>query len=129
MNSNARFILISGALLAGLGIALGAFGSHALSTLVSADRLSTWETAVRYQLIHALALLALGSLQWQLRTLSFTATALCWLLGSLVFSGSLYALVLLNLPLLGALTPLGGVVQLVGWVWLSVQLIRWRPAP
>ncbi|WP_108126098.1 DUF423 domain-containing protein [Saccharospirillum mangrovi] len=127
MKSNARPILIGGALLAGIGVAFGAFGSHALESWATPDRLDTWQTAVRYQLIHALALLAVGAIQLQTSQLRLMGPAFCLGIGSLIFSGSLYALVLLQQPLLGAVTPLGGLAQIAGWCWLTVQLWRWRP--
>lgn len=127
MYSSARSILIGGTLLAGVGVALGAFGSHALAAWVTPNYLDTWQTAVRYQLIHALALLAVGAVQMQTSRLYLLGPAYCLGIGSLIFSGSLYALVLLQLPLLGALTPLGGLAQLAGWCWLTIQLWRWRP--
>lgn len=128
MNAQARLILISAALLAAFGVALGAFGSHALEAMLDSQRLDTWQTAVRYQLIHALALLVLGAIQLHSAELKLIGPAYCFALGSLIFSGSLYALVLLNLPILGALTPLGGLGQLAGWIWLILLLWRWRPA-
>lgn len=129
MNPIARPMLIGGALLVGLGVMLGAFGSHALENLVNADRIDTWQTAVRYQLIHALALLILGAVQLQTAQLRLAGPAYCLGIGSLIFSGSLYTLVLLDLPLLGALTPIGGVIQLAGWGWLILLLWRWHPIP
>lgn len=127
MNTYARSILITGAVLASLGVTLGAFGSHALENLVDSQRIETWQTAVRYQLIHALALLALGAVQLQTTQQRLIGPAYCLALGSVIFSGSLYALVLLNLPVLGVLTPLGGLGQLAGWIWLISILWRWRP--
>lgn len=108
-----------GALLAFLGVALGAFGAHALGDTLSPDRLETYQTAVRYQMFHALALLALGSLPQR------TQRAAPWLFfGSLVFSGSLYALVFSGVSILGAVAPVGGVFQLVGWAILFFSLGR-----
>ncbi|PTY39059.1 hypothetical protein BGP77_09940 [Saccharospirillum sp. MSK14-1] len=127
MNAHSRLILIAGAILAGLGVAFGAFGSHALETLVSNQRLETWQTAVRYQLIHALALLAIGAIQLHTLEQKLTGPAYCLALGSIVFSGSLYALVLLDMSILGALTPIGGLGQLTGWTWFTFILWRWRP--
>jgi len=127
MNAHSRLILIAGATLAGLGVAFGAFGSHALETLVDSQRLETWQTAVRYQLFHALALLSVGAIQLHATEQKLTGPAYCLALGSVIFSGSLYALVLLNLPILGALTPIGGLSQLAGWFWFLLILWRWRP--
>ena len=127
MNAHARRILIIGSVFAVLGVALGAFGSHALEALVDGQRLDTWQTAVRYQLIHALALLILGTIQLHTAELKLIGPAYCLAVGSLIFSGSLYVLVLLNLPILGALTPIGGLAQIAGWIWLILLLWRWRP--
>ena len=99
-----------GALLAFLGVALGAFGAHALSGVLSPEQLETYQTAVRYQMFHALGLLALGALPPGAQR---AAPWLFW--GSVVFSGSLYALVFSGVSLLGAVAPVGGVLQLVGW--------------
>jgi uncharacterized membrane protein YgdD (TMEM256/DUF423 family) len=105
-----------GALLAFLGVGLGAFGAHLLADALPEHRLATFETAVRYQMYHALGLVAVGALP---RVVHRPA----WLLfaGSLVFSGSLYLLVLANLPWMGAVAPVGGVLQLAGWAWLFLR--------
>lgn len=99
------------AVLGAVGIALGAFGAHGLEDHVNADRLETWETASRYHLLHAVAMLALPD--------DARGTRLLWLAGVALFSGSLYALVLLDLPVLGAITPLGGLSFIAGWAWLG----------
>ncbi len=112
-----RFLVI-GAVAAGLAVAAGAFGAHALAGRLSPERLQTFETAVRYQMYHALALLFVGwagrtwSL-WQLEGAGYLFTA-----GLLLFSGSLYVLVLTDTPWLGAVTPFGGVAFLGGWALL-----------
>ena len=106
-----------GALLAFLGVALGAFGAHALKGSLSSGDLETYQTAVRYQLFHALGLLALGALPLRAQR------AAPWLFfGSVVFSGSLYALVFTGVSALGAVTPIGGVLQLIGWAILFFSL-------
>ena len=108
-----------GALLAFFGVAFGAFGAHSLEGTLSPDRLATFETAVRYQLFHGLGLLALGALPQRAQR------AAPWLfVGSLVFSGSLYVLVLTDTPVLGVVAPVGGVLQLVGWAVLFFSLGR-----
>jgi uncharacterized membrane protein YgdD (TMEM256/DUF423 family) len=106
-----------GALLAFLGVALGAFGAHALDGLLSPDRLETYGTAVRYQMFHALGLLALGALPERAQR---AAPWLFW--GSVIFSASLYALVFSGVSVLGAVAPVGGVLQLVGWALLFFSL-------
>jgi len=106
-----------GALLALLAVALGAFGAHMLEDMITPNRLETFETAVRYQMYHALALLAIGALP-----------KACWraapfiILGSLIFSGSLYTLVATDIGIFGAITPIGGVLQIIGWAVLIVQI-------
>jgi uncharacterized membrane protein YgdD (TMEM256/DUF423 family) len=110
-----------GAVLVGLGVAFGAFGAHALKAMVSPQYLATFETGVRYQMYHGLGLLALAWAigRWPERRLSLAA----WLLviGTVVFSGSLYALVLTGQRWLGAITPLGGMALIAGWL-----LVAWR---
>ncbi|MFC4454929.1 DUF423 domain-containing protein [Deinococcus sonorensis] len=98
-----------GAVLAGIGVALGAFGAHGLKTVLTPDLLATFETGVRYQMYHGLGLLALGALPNQRRAPLFL------LAGTVVFSGSLYLLSLSGVKWLGAITPIGGVLQLIGW--------------
>ena len=98
-----------GAALAGSAVGLGAFGAHALRAVLSPDSLAVFETGVRYQMYHGLALLVLGLYPQQRR-------GPLWLLtGTLIFSLSLYALALSGIRGLGAVTPIGGVIQLVGW--------------
>jgi uncharacterized membrane protein YgdD (TMEM256/DUF423 family) len=110
---NGRLFLTLGAALAGLGVAAGAFGAHALT--VTEARMATFETAARYQVYHALALLAIGL--WMQHRPSRALRLAGWLfvVGVAVFSGSLYLLVLTDTPWFGAITPLGGVAFLSGW--------------
>lgn len=119
-----KFFLQSGAILGLLGVAIGAFGAHGLRTrLEAAGRMDTFETAVKYQFYHALALVLVGILMQQFAQ---SLTALKWLgysgysflLGTLIFSGSLYVLCLSGVTWLGAITPLGGVFMIVGWALL-----------
>lgn len=106
-----------GAGLALLGVALGAFGAHALGDILTPERLETFETAVRYQMYHALALVALGALP---KTAWRAAPFFLW--GSVVFSGSLYLLIATGIGFLGAVTPIGGVLQIIGWGLLVISL-------
>lgn len=113
-----------GALLALVGVALGAFGAHGLRSTLSAADLATFETGVRYQMYHALALLAVAwaTARWP----GGTAALAGWLFlaGILVFSGSLYTLVLTGQRWLGAVTPLGGLAFLAGWGLLAWAAFR-----
>ncbi|MCB1062700.1 MAG: DUF423 domain-containing protein [Verrucomicrobiae bacterium] len=115
MESNA--IRIS-ALLALLGVGLGAFGAHALADLLeSRGRADAWDTAVFYQIVHGVALLALG-----LSGRRQPVTSWCWLIGAILFSGSIYGLCLLeNAKWLGPVTPLGGLLMMIGWLALVIK--------
>jgi uncharacterized membrane protein YgdD (TMEM256/DUF423 family) len=109
-------------------VAAGAFGAHALRARVDVSALTTFETAVRYQMYHAFALLVAG---WQGARAPSSAVewaTRCFTAGIALFSGSLYGLVLLRLPVLGAITPLGGVCFLAGWTCLFVAVSRADPA-
>jgi len=119
-----RYFFTIGAVLAGLAVAAGAFGAHMLGDLVSAARLDTFQTGVTYQMYHALALLAVG---WISRTepKKFQDAGYCFLAGILLFSGSLYLLVLADIPWLGAITPFGGLAFLAGWALLAVKGLKW----
>ena len=121
----ARLILQLAALFGGLGVAIGAFGAHALRPMLEqAGRFDTFETAVRYQFYHALALLGIGVL-WMVRPeLTRLGTAgILWAAGLVIFSGSLYALCFTGITKLGAVAPIGGLLLLGGWLslWLAVR--------
>ncbi len=106
------------AILAFLGVALGAFGAHGLeSRLEAAGRVETWETATFYHLLHAVALFAIS---WRADGVP-KGPWLCLAIGIFVFSGSLYALCLSGVTMLGAITPIGGLAFLTGWLWLAIQ--------
>lgn len=119
-----RAVLL-GALFAGLAVALGAFGAHALKDQLDARALEVFDTGVRYQLAHSLALLACAALGDRGRRTG--AAAWCFTAGIVLFSGSLYGLALADWKWLGPVTPLGGVAFLAGWVALAVGA-RARPA-
>ncbi len=107
------------ALFGATAVAAGAFGAHGLKDRLDARSLETFETAAKYQMYHALALLAVGLLAITGRTsLALTLSAWSFLLGTLIFSGTLYALALTGVPWLGAITPIGGAFLILGWVAL-----------
>ena len=114
-----RAILATGAVLAAIGVALGAFGAHGLRTMLDEGRLGCWQTGVQYHLWHAIALIALAAVP--LAGLRGPAWLLA--LGILIFSGSLYVMALTGIRWLGAVTPLGGLCFIAGWLWLA-----WRAA-
>lgn len=108
-----------GSLAALVGVALGALGAHALKARLAPELLATYETGVRYQLIHALALLATAWAQSRWPGRLVTAAGWLFLAGIVLFSGSLYALSLSELRWLGAITPLGGAAWLLAWLCLT----------
>ena len=103
-----------------LAIVLGAFGAHALRGLLEAHQTrDLWNTAVLYHLVHAPALL------WAATAEPFLQGAIfCWVLGILLFSGSLYALALTKISVLGAITPIGGLFLIAGWAIVGIRAIR-----
>jgi uncharacterized membrane protein YgdD (TMEM256/DUF423 family) len=115
-----------GSFFGGLAVALGAFGAHALADRLTPERLANFETGARYQMYHALALLALALAIAYFPAGTKLLTAAGWLftLGILLFSGSLYILSLTGIRWLGAVTPLGGVAFAAGW--LMMLLAAWQ---
>lgn len=124
-----RLFVTIGALSAGLGVAAGAFGAHALRARVEPRLLEVFETGARYQMYHALALIAVGlvATRWQGSLMS--ASGWLFVAGTLLFSGSLYAMTFTGIRALGAITPLGGVCFIAGWVCLAVTAMRAAPTP
>ena len=127
----ARHILLAGIVLGGLGVAFGAFGAHWLEGAVQrwelaadeqAKRLATWEVAVRYQMYHALALLAAGILAARRNNHWLGWSARFLLFGVAIFSGCLYTLVLSGVKILGAIVPIGGSCMIVGWILLAIAV-------
>lgn len=113
------FVLL-GSLSAFFGVALGAFGAHGLKTRVTPEMLAVWQTGVFYHLVHALGLLLIGVLAQLMPEASMVRNA-GWalLLGTLLFSGSLYLLVLTGVKPFGMITPFGGIAFLIGWLLLA----------
>jgi len=113
-----------GAITAAIGVGLGAFGAHGLKSRVSPEMLVVFETAVRYHMIHALGLLAIGwaATRWPGGTVH--AAGIAMLVGILVFSGSLYVMVLTGARWLGAVTPLGGLSLIAAWLLLAWTALR-----
>lgn len=122
-----KFFLIAGAVNALLSVAFGAFGAHMLEGRVADKYLATWQTAVQYQMFHSIGLMVvallmsstmighLGSLSW---------AGYLMLAGIIIFSGSLYVLSLTGISVLGAITPIGGVAFIAGWVMLIIAAIK-----
>jgi uncharacterized membrane protein YgdD (TMEM256/DUF423 family) len=121
-----RLFFSLGALSGAISVAAGAFGAHALKARLAPDLLAVFDTGARYQALHALALLAVAwaCARWPGR--AATLAGWCFVLGTLLFSGSLYALALSGMRGLGAITPLGGVLFIAGWTALAIA--AWRGA-
>ena len=118
-----RMFLTLGALSGLIAVALGAFAAHALQARLGPQLLGTFETGVRYQMYHALALLAVGLLAERRPGRLLDASGILFLAGTLLFSGSLYALCLTGTRWLGAITPLGGLALLAGWLCFAAAAI------
>lgn len=114
-----RLFFALGSLSAFLAVALGAFGAHALKARLDANMLAVFETGVRYQMVHALALLAVGWACTRWPGPAVTTSGWLFLVGTVFFSGSLYALALTGTRWLGAVTPIGGVAWLAAWLLLA----------
>lgn len=110
-----------GSVLGALAVALGAFGAHALRSRVTAERLAVFETGVRYHLIHALGLVLAGlTSAWLPASSWVTACGWLWIAGIVLFSGSLYLLVLTDRRTWAMFTPFGGVLLILGWLCLAI---------
>jgi uncharacterized membrane protein YgdD (TMEM256/DUF423 family) len=121
-----RTFLVLGALSGAISVAAGAFGAHGLKARLPADLLAVFETAARYQMFHALALVAAA---WAAGRGGGGAGAAAWagwlfVAGTVLFSGSLYVLALTGVRALGAVTPFGGVAFIAGWIALAIAALR-----
>lgn len=119
-----RFFLLLAAFAGFTGVALGAFAAHGLKAHLSPEYLAVFQTGVHYQMVHALALFGVALLGMRLSGRLLTAAGSLFALGILLFSGSLYALTLSGVGVLGMITPLGGLAFLGGWLCLG--LAAWR---
>ena len=111
-----------GALMGFVGVGLGAFGAHGLRGRLTPDMLAVFETGVRYQMYHALALLAVGAMLSRVDSRAVVVAGWSFTAGILIFSGSLYALALSGVKTLGAITPIGGLAFLAGWIALAIAV-------
>ena len=129
MKTAIRIFLLSGAFLAALAVASGAFGAHLLQDLVSSERLQTFETGTRYLMIHSIGLLVIGLLNLLFQERLLETAGWLILVGAIIFSGSLAILVIFDIPMMGAITPLGGISLIAGWVTLGIACTRVRLSP
>lgn len=121
-----KVFFVLGSLIGGIGVAIGAFGAHGLKNRIPPEILDSWEVAVRYQMYHALALIAVAwaITQWPAEVKLLSVGGWAFMGGILLFSGSLYILVLSGIKWLGAITPVGGVAFVVGWACLVIASLR-----
>ena len=125
--SAARTIVVLGAAGAFAEVVVGAFGALGLRQRLDPDMLAIYLTGAQYQMYHSLALLALGAVQAsELRSRWFRRAAFCFVAGTILFSGSLYFLALSGVRLLGAITPFGGLLFLLGWILVIIGAWRER---
>ena len=110
-----QFTLLFGSISGFLAVAFGAFGAHGLKGRVSPERLDVWNTAAHYHLVHSLVLLALTAILMTHPSPILHRASWAFMAGILVFSGSLYTLVITDIGILGAITPLGGLALMAGW--------------
>ena len=117
-----KIFLTLGPIFAALSVASGAFASHALKTKLDTHALEIWETGAKYQMYHAIAILLVGllALNESMPSNFLNAAGIGFIVGIFLFSGSLYALSLSGVKVLGAITPLGGVAFLIGWMCLAI---------
>jgi uncharacterized membrane protein YgdD (TMEM256/DUF423 family) len=121
-----KIFVILGAVFGALSVAAGAFGAHALRSQLEPRMLEVFETATRYQMYHALALFAAAWLFQQTQSQAAQMAGWAFVAGILLFSGSLYAMIFTGVRGLGAITPLGGVAFMVGWIGLAVAALKLR---
>ena len=114
----------TGAVFAGLGVGLGAFGAHMLKSRLNAEMLAVFETGVRYQMYHALGLLAVAWAASRFEHPLVHVAGWSFVIGIALFSGSLYLMTLTGTRWVGAITPLGGAAFILGWVALALAAIR-----
>ena len=127
MTMDSGRMLFLGAVFAGLGVAAGAFGAHMLKQALDAVLLGVFETAVRYQMYHALALCVVAGIGERRPALRVAPVGWLFTIGVILFSGSLYVLSLSGVRWVGALTPLGGAALITGWSLLAWTVAKNRP--
>jgi uncharacterized membrane protein YgdD (TMEM256/DUF423 family) len=121
------FFLRTGGIMGGLAVAFGAFGAHGLEERLSEEMLGVYGTAVQYHFYHTFAVLAVGAGAVGLWKSVWTPRACCaWVVGTALFSGSLYALAMTEIRWLGAITPIGGVAMILGWVFIALARLSHR---
>lgn len=120
----AKTWLLIGSIMGFLSVAGGAFGAHAIKARVEPQMMEVFTTGTRYLMLHAVALLALGLLADRLSGTSLTVAGWAWTVGTVIFTGSLWLLASTGTRWLGAITPIGGLILLVGWAALGLTVFR-----
>jgi uncharacterized membrane protein YgdD (TMEM256/DUF423 family) len=124
LNPQAKRSLVTGSFLLFLAVLFGAFGAHGLKSFVEADKLVTFETGVRYHFYHGLGLLILGILQLLYKSLKLDLTYFSFTVGILLFSFNCYLYVLTGIKAMAMIVPIGGLLFLLGWIYLSAKLLK-----
>lgn len=124
MNAIAKLFLCIGAISGALGVILGAFGAHGLKDRLSEKMMANWMTGVEYHFYHTFAILAVGLLAMHFHSRALTGSGWAFVIGIAVFSGSLYAMALTGITRLGAITPLGGLAFIIGWILLAAAVLQ-----
>ncbi len=124
-----ELVLTFGGILGTLAVIFGAFGAHTLKRKISQDQLSSFETGIKYQMYHAIVLILIGII-FPFHELSQIIMVWCFIVGIILFSFSIYLLILSSLQgrklvFLGPITPLGGLLLIIGWILLTYNLARW----
>lgn len=120
-----KFFLQAGSILGAIGVMVGAFGAHALKPmLVASGRFETFETAVRYQFYHALALVLVGVLAKEFMVKTINYSGYCFLAGTLIFSGALYLICFTGITAFGAVAPIGGTLLVLAWLLLFWTVLK-----
>ncbi|GAF64379.1 hypothetical protein BTS2_1272 [Bacillus sp. TS-2] len=120
-----KLFLIIGSLVMALAVGIGAFGAHGLEGKISERMLKNYQTGVQYHMIHGVGILIVGFLALKLTSSSLlNGAGWSFLIGIVLFSGSLYIMALTGITKLGAITPLGGLAFIVGWVLIAIAVVR-----
>lgn len=119
-----RNILLSGAVFMALGVLFGAFGAHALKSSLSPEMLEVYKTGVDYQFYHSLGLLLIGLIGFRIESKWINWSGILLIAGIILFSGSLYALSITGIKVLGTITPIGGLAFVAGWICLAIGILK-----
>ncbi|MFC0471655.1 DUF423 domain-containing protein [Halalkalibacter kiskunsagensis] len=120
----AKLFLLIGSIVMGLSVAIGAFGAHGLEPRLTERMMKNYQTGVQYHMIHGLAIVAIGVIALKFPLPGLNGAGWSFLVGIILFSGSLYAMALTGITKLGAVTPIGGLAFIIGWILLGVAVVR-----